>query len=165
MLQANPVRRWEQSDDLLQQALVRLDRSLERSRPPNARSLLQLAALEMRHALIDLARHYFGPCGPGAQYHSQAAAAGSTNHLDGFAGMLTRPDDAAARAELLERLYAAIDKLPDDEREVVDIIGIHELSQAEAAAILGVALKTIGRRWRRARLRLFEMLRETPSQV
>jgi DNA-directed RNA polymerase specialized sigma24 family protein len=37
---------------------------------------------------------------------------------------------------------------------------IHELSQVEAATVLGVATKTIARRWRRAKLKLAEALND-----
>ncbi|MBL9124304.1 MAG: sigma-70 family RNA polymerase sigma factor, partial [Planctomycetaceae bacterium] len=74
------------------------------------------------------------------------------------------PDESLHRAESLEQLYEAIAKLPDDEREVVDLVWLHELSQAEAATLLGITLRTVGRRWRRARLRLFAQLRDSPAQ-
>ncbi len=165
MLRSNPVRRWEQSDDLLQQALVRLNRSIERARPAHSRALLELAALEMRHALVDLARHYFGPCGVGHHHHSRTHDEGENPVIASISGLIPAPSESVDRAGLFERLYAAIDALPSEEREVVDLVGIHELTQQEAAAVLGVTLRTIGRRWRRARLLLFDALRETPAQV
>lgn len=165
LLQRNSVRRWEQSDDLLQQAAMRLHRSLERATPRDAKALLQLAALEMRHALIDLARHYYGPRGIGCHYHSaHGRDSGDAPFSSEQAEMLAGPLDAADRAESIRRLYLAIDGLPGEEREVVDLVWMHELSQAEAAAVLGVAMKTVARRWRRARLRLYEALQHSPSQ-
>jgi RNA polymerase sigma-70 factor (ECF subfamily) len=166
MLQRNPVRRWEQSDDLLQQAAIRLQRSLERAKPASARALLELAALDMRHALMDLARHYFGPCGIGFNHLSHCQNGPSDGELTGpRAASPSNPFDAADRIETIQRLYAAIDALPDEEREVVDLVWIHELSQAEAAAVLGVAMRTVARRWRRARLHLFDILQTAPAQV
>ncbi len=162
MIRSNPVRRWENADDLLQQALVRLHRSLERARPTDARALLELAALEMRHALIDLARHYFGPLGVGANHRSYPPVEGQ---FEPRYEPMSAPELCVDRAESLQRLYVAISSLPDEEREVIDLLWLHELSHAEAAAVLGVAIKTVGRRWRKARLRLFDALREVPAQV
>ena len=56
------------------------------------------------------------------------------------------------------QLYIAINSLPEEERQVTDLLFICGLTQAEAAAILDVALKTIGRRWRRALLKLHDAL-------
>jgi RNA polymerase sigma-70 factor (ECF subfamily) len=56
------------------------------------------------------------------------------------------------------RMLAAIEGLPEDEREVFDLVGIHGLTHAEAAAVLGVSVKTVQRRLNRARLLLAEQL-------
>ena len=56
------------------------------------------------------------------------------------------------------RMLAAIDGLPADEREVFDLVRIQGLTHAEAAGVLGVAVKTVQRRLNRARLLLAEQL-------
>src|SRR6202034_2532417 len=64
MLKGFPgVARWEQSDDVLQNALLRLDRSLRAVSPRTAKDFFGLAATQIRRELIDLARHYGGPEG------------------------------------------------------------------------------------------------------
>src|SRR5271155_5234791 len=61
MLRRYPqVRRWEQTDDLLQAALMRLHRSLAEVRPEGVKHFDSLAAVQIRRELIDLARHYQG---------------------------------------------------------------------------------------------------------
>jgi RNA polymerase sigma-70 factor (ECF subfamily) len=55
-------------------------------------------------------------------------------------------------------MLAAIDGLPEDEREVFDLVGIQGLTHAEAAAVVGVAEKTVQRRLNRARLLLAKRL-------
>src|SRR5437660_12900850 len=64
------VRRWEQTDDVLQNALLRLCRALRDVTPPTARDYFRLAALQIRRELLDLARHYYGPHGHGARHAS-----------------------------------------------------------------------------------------------
>src|SRR5688572_30220098 len=54
------LRRWEQTDDVLQNALLRLHHALESVRPESLQHFFRLAALQIRRELIDLARHYFG---------------------------------------------------------------------------------------------------------
>jgi RNA polymerase sigma-70 factor (ECF subfamily) len=65
-------------------------------------------------------------------------------------------------------MLGAIEDLPEDEREVFDLVGIQGLTHAEAAAVVGVSEKTVQRRLNRARLLLAEQLADlrpgTPSE-
>ena len=56
------------------------------------------------------------------------------------------------------RMLKAIDDLPEDEREVFDLIHIQELTQAEAAEVLGVTVRTVQRRLNRSLLLLADQL-------
>jgi len=57
MLQDYPrVRRWEETGDVCQNALIRLCRTLETISPESVRDFYRLAALQVRRELIDLAR-------------------------------------------------------------------------------------------------------------
>ena len=47
------------------------------------------------------------------------------------------------------RIFEAIDQLPDDEREVFDLVRIQGMSQAEAARVLDVSPMTVMRRLNR----------------
>jgi RNA polymerase sigma-70 factor (ECF subfamily) len=67
--------------------------------------------------------------------------------------------EAADRAELA-RVRKAIADLPSNLREVIVLRGIEELSQSEAAEMLGVSEKAIETRLYRARGRLRELLGE-----
>ena len=56
------------------------------------------------------------------------------------------------------RMLEVIEGLPEDEREVFDLVGIQGLTHAEAATVVGVSEKTVQRRLNRARLLLAERL-------
>jgi RNA polymerase sigma-70 factor (ECF subfamily) len=56
------------------------------------------------------------------------------------------------------RMLGAIEGLPENEREVFDLVGIQGLTHAEAATVVGVSEKTVQRRLNRARLLLAEQL-------
>jgi len=56
------------------------------------------------------------------------------------------------------RILGAIERLPEDERAIFDLVGIQGLTHAEAAAVVGVSEKTVQRRLNRARLLLAERL-------
>ena len=68
------LRRWEQTDDVLQNALMRLHRSLAEIRPESVPQFLGLAATQIRRSLIDLTRHHFGPEGYAARHHTDGNA-------------------------------------------------------------------------------------------
>jgi RNA polymerase sigma-70 factor (ECF subfamily) len=153
MLRRYPhVRRWEQTDDLLQAGLLRLHRSLAEVRPEGVRHFDNLAAAQIRRELIDLARHYQGPEGLGANHHTDGADPGG--RLDQFA-------DGSGPPETLEgwaAFHEAVGRLPAEERQVVDLLWYAGLTHAQAAEALGVATKTVQRRWASARLMLRDAL-------
>src|SRR5260221_670704 len=66
------LRRWEETADVLQAAMLRLLRRLRNVTPTSPRDFFRLAAGEIRRELIDLARYYFGPRGPGANHDAEA---------------------------------------------------------------------------------------------
>ena len=55
-------------------------------------------------------------------------------------------------------MLQAIDGLPEDEREVFDLIRIQGLTYAETASVVGTSVATVQRRLSRGRLRLAQQL-------
>jgi RNA polymerase sigma-70 factor (ECF subfamily) len=55
-------------------------------------------------------------------------------------------------------MLRVIDELPEDEREVFDLVRIQGMTQAEAAQVLGVSAVTVKRRLNRGLLLLTEQL-------
>ena len=161
MLRSYPgVRRWEQTDDVLQNVLVRLHRALADMKPESVRHFLNLAALLTRRELRDLARHHFGPEGPGAHHHSDAAGRAA----DDSGGALQQSPQAstASPSSLAEwtEFHERVEKLPDEEREVVNLLWYEGMTQEAVASLLGVDERTIRRRWRSARLSLQRTMTE-----
>jgi RNA polymerase sigma-70 factor (ECF subfamily) len=58
--------------------------------------------------------------------------------------------------------HEAVARLPDDLRAVFDLLWYQEMSQAEAAALLGVAVRTVKLRWMKARLQVQQALGGSP---
>ena len=56
------------------------------------------------------------------------------------------------------RILDAVERLPDEEREAFDLIRIQNLTQPEAAEVLGVSESTLRRRLRRGLLLLTQQL-------
>lgn len=153
MLRRYPhVRRWEQTDDLLQAALMRLYRSLADVRPDDVRHLDNLAAAQIRRELIDLARRYRGPEGLGANHHTDGASPDSR---------LAQVADGSGHPGSLEEwaaFHEVVERLPEEERRVVDLLWYRGLTHAQAGEVIGVATKTVQRRWASARLMIRDAL-------
>lgn len=139
------VRRWAETDDVMQNALVRLCRALESIRPATAREFYSLATVQLRRELIDLARHYAGPEGAAANHESRA----DPPEL----GVPDLTHDPGALADWRE-FHEQVAALPDDEREVFGLVFYQGLTQEDAAELLGVSLRTVQRRWQAALLLL-----------
>lgn len=153
------VRRWEQTDDVLQDAALRLHKSVREVQPDTVRAFFGLAALQIRRTLIDLARHHMGPEGRGAHHATMAGGGGDDGQTRGdFTAR--QPGDEDGPLTLMQwcEFHERAGKLPEEEREVFDQLWYHGLSQGEAAQVLGVSLRTVNRRWQSARLMLYEAL-------
>ena len=59
--------------------------------------------------------------------------------------------------QALDRVHAAIDRLPAGQREVLLLVCVEELSYCDAAAVLDVPVGTVMSRLARARLKLAEL--------
>jgi RNA polymerase sigma factor (sigma-70 family) len=156
MLRTYPrVRRWEETDDILQNAVLRLHRALGQIALATPRDFYRLAALNIRRELLDLAKHYYGPLGHGAKHASRGPgeSSGATEPVE-QGDLSTEASRLVAWGEFHEQIGA----LPDEEREVFDLLWYQGLNQAMAAELLGVSERTIKRRWQAARLHLHEAL-------
>ena len=102
-----------------------------------------LAARHMRWELADLAR----------RLDEQPHAVELPEDL------VPAPDSSASGlSPTARRILAAIDALPEEEREVVNLVRVQGLTHAEAAELLGVSAKTVQRRLHRGLLSLTEQL-------
>jgi RNA polymerase sigma-70 factor (ECF subfamily) len=152
------LRQWQETGDVFQGAMLRLCRALADVTPASLREFFRLAALQVRRELIDLARHYYGPAGAVVRHRPQSpltveAETPPPEAADPVDSTL-EPSRLAAWGEFHERIGA----LPEDEREVFDLVWYQGLTHAQAAALLQLSTKTIQRRWQAACLRLHEAM-------
>jgi RNA polymerase sigma-70 factor (ECF subfamily) len=120
-----------QADEKLSAVVERLLKALREARPASVRQFFALACQHMRWELNDLARRL-----------DQQPAAVELNE-----GILPTP--ASTGSGLTpdgHRMLAAIDSLPEEEREAFDLVRIQGMTQAEAAQVLGVSAITVKRR-------------------
>ena len=142
------LRRWMQTDDVFQNSLVRLHRALSQVEVRDLRHFFNLATVQIRRELLDLARKTFGPHGIGRNHHTDHQAA------DENGGSLHRVSDEPEDLERWEAFHQQVEALPDHEREVFGLIYYEGLEQLEAAKVLDVSERTIRNRWNRAKLLL-----------
>lgn len=147
----------EEVEDVIQEAMVRLWKSLEAVGPSTMAGFMGLVALQIRRALRDLARNHFG------RDHS---AHGFGNHRPAVNGnnghtFENAPADSASNPEALAcwaEFHEAADRLPEPERTAFDLLYYHELPQAEAAVVMQVSERQVRRYWQSARLKLHRLM-------
>ncbi len=149
MLRRYPgVHRWEETSDVLQNALLRLLRAVQEIKPASMRDFFGLAAEQIRRELIDLARHY-----QTGKRSSDRAARGDS---------ILREIPAANEDDNLQRwhdFHEAVQRLPAEEREVIGLVFYHGWTQARIADLFGTSERTIRRRWQAACLKLDELVK------
>jgi RNA polymerase sigma-70 factor (ECF subfamily) len=146
--------RGEETGDVLHSAMLRFLRALESVRPTTTRDFLALAASQIRRELIDLARRHFGRRGHRAP--PQKVGNETTLQAIAAAGAARLAETGVALAEL----HQQVEQLPEKEREVVDLLWYLDLTQDEAARVLGVDKSTVKRRWRDARQSLEKFVKD-----
>jgi RNA polymerase sigma-70 factor (ECF subfamily) len=124
-----------QADEMLGAVVERLLKAMREARPTTARQFFALACQHMRWELNDMARRLDKqPAVVGLPDESPAAPADSGSGLTVDA----------------HRILAAIECLPESEREAFDLVRIQGMSQSEAAEMLGISVMTVNRHLHRA---------------
>jgi RNA polymerase sigma factor (sigma-70 family) len=133
-----------QADEMLSSVVERLLKALRGVRPPTVRQFFALANQHMRWELNDLAR----------RLDKQEAAVELRD-----SAVPAPPDITGSQlSPNTRRILEAIENLPEEEREVFNLVRIQGLNQPEAADILGVSPKTVQRRLNHGLMLLSEKL-------
>jgi RNA polymerase sigma-70 factor (ECF subfamily) len=152
MLKGFPnVKRWSDTGDVLQSAVMRLLRTLEAISPGTTREFANLAALHIRRELLDLARRFRGRLGPAA------AAPRGEGEADPVAAAPAR-ESGSDDLDRWAAFHEEVEGLPAGEREVVGLRFYHGWTEKEIAELFQVDERTVRRRWRAASLKLTEAL-------
>ena len=132
-----------QAEELLSALAERLLKALREGRPQTVRQFFALANQHMRWELNDLARRLDEQ--PAAEELNEGLVPAPTG-----SGSVLTPDGRC--------MLEAIERLPEEEREVFGLVRIQALTHGEAAEVLGVSVKTVQRRLNRSLLLLAEEL-------
>lgn len=151
MLRTFPsVRRWDETDDVVQNAAMRLYRAITQIQPGDARGFTGLAAVQVRRELLDLAKKHAGPESYAANHETNYHRIDGEHRakIDAVAGQADEPD----RQERWTRLHEAAEALPEDERELFHLVWYLGMKQEEAGQLLGCSVRTVKRRWESAKV-------------
>lgn len=129
-----------QTDEMLSAVVERLLKAMREVRPGTVRQFFALANQHMRWELNDLARRL--------DEHADVVE---------LRDSMVPPAPEGGDSELsvdARRILAAIDQLPEEEREAFNLVRVQGLSHPEAAVVLEVSPKTVQRRLNRSRVLL-----------
>lgn len=143
MLQRFPnVKRWEEDDDIFQEARLRLYQSLGKMELKSPMDVMAIAVTQIKRVLLDMARHHGGPMSDAANHASVAGAFPEDVHR------------AQSRNPLLERwtlFHEAVENLPPIPRKVFQLVWYMDADQQTVSQLLDVSPRTVKRYWRQAR--------------
>jgi RNA polymerase sigma-70 factor (ECF subfamily) len=113
--------------------------------------------------LLEVHRHHLGTQMRDAGrevslYRGSMPEASSAALADQLLGHVTRPSEAAIRAEVKIQLQEALNSMDPLDREVLVLRHFEQLSPAETAQVLGIKDKAAGMRYLRALERLKDLL-------
>ncbi len=147
----------EHSDDLFQEAIFRLWKSLEAVGPTTVAAFMGLAALQMRRALCDLVRKHLGRDKRTAMPQTNSIAINGSVHF----AAITHKDGATNSPEELmcwSEFHEAAERLSEPDRTAFDLLYYHELPPSEVALLMDVSERQVRRYWQSARRSLLRML-------
>jgi RNA polymerase sigma-70 factor (ECF subfamily) len=156
---------FAQTDDVVQQLYVKILGNQKRfwvnAHGEPVRTLAEFfghASAWMRDVLCDLLRQ---SCGRDGNRPIVLPLDGGSSG----GGPQYEPCSRTLDGEKLRRwteFHEAAGRLPDDLRGVFDLLWYQGLTQAEAAALLGIAVRTVKLRWMKARLQVQQVLGGSP---
>ena len=132
-----------ETDEMLSAVVERLMKALREARPGNVRQFFQIASQHMRWELNAVCRRLDNQMQP-VEIGSREVALSDTS--------------ASQLTPVARRIFAAIDELPDEERETFELLRIQGMSQLEVAALLNVTVRTVQRRLNHALVLLTQKL-------
>lgn len=145
----------EETDGVIAEAYVRIDRALDDLKPETVRQFLALAALQIRRQLLDKLRQIHGR---GVERKPKQVAFGQLQQ-DSQSGVI-EPSESSGPAPAWTSLdvLAAMDQLDERERECLVLQNWYNFTHAEIAQLQGVSTKTVQRACNSAYLKLQELL-------
>jgi RNA polymerase sigma-70 factor (ECF subfamily) len=139
------------AEDVLQETFLEAKKRLQAFRDDD-KPFLVWARLITQQTMIDLHRKHLGAKMRSAGREVHAPASGTLSGF--FVGHITSPSGAVMREELRQKIEQALAAMDEIDREVLLLRHFEELSNKEAAAVLGIQENAASNRYVRALGRL-----------
>ena len=152
----------EQTDDVFQNAVLRLSGALKAVWPTSTRDLIRLSAAQVRRELLNLARFYrnrpqllqSGDQKSGPWTTSEGTVVIRCDRTMG----VPESDETPRQLDQWTEFHEVAAGLPEPQREVFDLVWYQGMTQEQVARIQGVCVRTIKTRWNTARLAIYDAL-------
>ena len=142
-----------QAEEMLSGVVERMMKALRKVHPRTVREFFALANQHMRWELNEFAR----------RLDREAQAVQIRESRVGDAA--TTREDSSRISPNAARMMAAIEALPEEERETFSLVRVQGMSQGDAAEVLGVSMRTVQRRVARSLALLADQLRDLQPQI
>ena len=121
---------------------------------------MNLAAMKLRQVVIDRVRHYRAQRNPLAQAGTNVSPGddGQGLRVENLPGDFT----SALTYDHWNQFFAAVDSLPEPEREVFHMTWFLGADQAAISRACNCSLETVKRRWKQAKEKLKALVPDPP---
>jgi RNA polymerase sigma-70 factor (ECF subfamily) len=153
------------ASDLVQETFAEAHRNFGLFRGADEPQLVSWLRQILAARVANLVRHYFGTQGRDVRLeHDLVAALDNSSRALGvdLAASLTSPSNAAARREQAVVLADALNRLPEDYREVIVLRNMEGLTFPEVARRMERTQDSVEKLWLRALARLRQVFGEAP---
>lgn len=148
------LRTLEETDDIVQKLVIRLHKMLNDLCPENTASYFRLSSHNIRWVLKDLARS------SAARHKSQSSGEESTSIRRNQLLNKQDPNGGPVNMAQWNDFYEKVEQLPDENKQVFELLWIQGLSQKEAADLLNIPLRTLTRKWMVTRILIRTLLHD-----
>ena len=155
------------ADDILQEAYVDASERIEHFTKDPSRSFYIWLRLIVTQTMVDAHRRHLGTQKRDVrreqkrqQAYPEATSVSLARHL---IGSVATPSQAAVKAEALQQLEQALEKMDPIDQEVLALRHFEELTNGEVAEVLGIQQKAASIRYVRAVARLKDVLTQVPG--
>jgi RNA polymerase sigma-70 factor (ECF subfamily) len=155
------------ADDILQEAYVDASQRIEHYTADPTKSFYIWLRLIVTQTMIDAHRRHLGTQKRDIRREQKKQVAypeaTSISLARRLIGSVATPSQAAVKAEALEQLEQALEKMDQTDQEVLSLRHFEELTNTEVSEVLGIQQKAASIRYVRAIARLKDVLAKVPG--